>query len=106
MADGFISQAQITQYTNTAVHTVTAGRYAEFSVALFNTTTQPINASIAIGANTNPANVNYINQGITIPAKAVWERTGLVANASKKIVVITTANGVNASVYGLETPAT
>ena len=106
MADGFITQTQVTQYTNTVIHTVTAGRYAEFSVALFNTTTQPINASIAIGANTNPANVNYINQGVTIPGKGVWERTGLIANASKKIVINTTANGVNASVYGVETPAT
>lgn len=105
MADGFISQTEVTQYTNTVIHTVTAGRYAEFSVALFNTTTQPINASIAISSNTNPANVNYINQGVVIPAKAVWERTGLIANASKKIVVNTTANGVNASVYGVETPA-
>lgn len=105
MADGFISQAQVTQYTNTVIHTVTAGRYAEFSIGLLNTSTQPINASVAISSNTNPADVNYISQGITIPAKGTWERTGLVASASKKIVVVTTANGVNASVYGVETAA-
>ena len=106
MADGFIKQAEIPQYVNTAIHTVTTGRYAEFTVRLLNTTGGSINLSVAISNTTNPANNEYIEQGLLIPAKSAVLVDNMIASAGKRIVIQSTAPGITASVYGTETLVT
>ncbi len=105
MAAGFINQINVPQYVNTAIYTVTTGRYSEFTVDLLNKSTNPINLSIAISTTTNPANNEYIEQGILIPAKSSFQRAGLIASAGKRVVIQSTADGITATTYGIETLA-
>jgi hypothetical protein len=105
MAAGFIHQFNVPQYVNTAIYTVTNGRYSEFTVDLLNKSTNPINLSIAISNTTNPANNEYVEQGILIPAKSSVQRTGLIASAGKRVVIQSTADGITATAYGIETTA-
>lgn len=106
MAAGFIKQFNVPQYVNTSIHTVTTGRYAEFTVRLLNTTTGPINLSVAISNTTNPANNEYIEQGLLIPAKSSVLVDNIIASAGKNIVIQSTAGGITASVYGTEITVT
>lgn len=105
MASGFIHQINVPQYVNTAIYTVTAGRYSEFTVDLLNKTTNPINLSIAISNTTNPANNEYVEMGLQIQPKSSFQRSGLIASAGKKVVIQSSADGITAVAYGIETPA-
>ena len=102
MSNGFIQQVDVVKHVNTAIYTVTAGRYSEFSLNLLNRTTAPINISIAISNTNNPANNEYIEQGITIPAKTAVVRDGLIAVAGKRVVIQTVENGITATASGIE----
>lgn len=103
MAAGFISQANVPQYVNTSIYTVTTGRYSEFTINVLNKSTNPINISIAISNTTDPANNEYIEQGLLIPAKSSIQRTGLVASAGKNVVIQSPADGITVAVFGTET---
>ena len=91
MSNGFIQQVDVVKHVNTAIYTVT---------------TAPINISIAICTTNNPANNEYIEQGITIPAKTAVVRDGLIAVAGKRVVIQTAENGITATASGTEVTPT
>lgn len=102
MSNGFIHRVDVTKHVNTAIYTVTAGRYSEFALNILNRTTTPVNISLAIALTNNPANNEYIEQGLLIPAKTAVKREGLVAVAGNRIVIQATDNGITATAYGVE----
>jgi len=50
-----------------------------------------------------PAAAEYLEYGVSLGANSVLERTGIVMQAGKLLVVYSSATSVNAVAYGIET---
>lgn len=102
MASGRLATADIAATTLTTLYTVPASKLASFSVSLTNRSSNPVAVRIALAASATPAASEYIEYDTSIPANGVLERTGLVLDAAKLVVVYTGATGVSANCYGYE----
>lgn len=102
MASGILGQSAPSAATNTTVYTVPSAKTATFSVSICNRGTTLANIRMAIAATGTPANAEYIEYETEVPANAVFERTGLVAQATKNLVVYADSASLSVSVYGYE----
>ena len=102
---GYVSGG-LTQNTLTSVYQVPTSTYSVFNVSITNTGSASVTIRLAIStSNSSPNSGEYIEYGTTIVGNGVFERTGLVADAGKYILVYTdgTSSTVNCTVYGIET---
>ena len=107
MASGRLGTANITTTSDTTIYTCPASNFAVVSVSLCNRGTSAIAIRMAVAAAGTPAVDEYIEFDTSIAAKGVFERTGLVLDAGKKIVVTTGSAGTLSVVaYGIETSTT
>jgi hypothetical protein len=106
MATGRLGIANITTTANTTVYTVPA---ATFSVVSVNVVNRSSSASaqirIAVSSTTTPGLDEWIEYDSSLVANGVLERTGIVMDATKVIVIQTpTATpALSVVVYGIET---
>lgn len=103
MATGRLGVSAIPATTLTTVYTVPSGNYSVFSVSITNRNSSPITIRLALSTSATPNPEEYIEYDTSIIANGVFERTGLVAQAGLNIIVYSSASGVGASVYGIET---
>lgn len=95
--------------TNNLVYTSPTGYYSVFNVSVCNTNSTAVTIKMAISTSSTAGGVltaEYIEFDTPIPAKGVFERTGLItsgASAPYVYVQANTAAGVNVTVYGIET---
>jgi hypothetical protein len=82
---------------------VPATTFTVATVSICNRGTSAVLVRLALASAASPAASEYIEYDITIPPKGVVERTGLVLNAAKLIVVYSSAALVSAVAYGIET---
>lgn len=102
MATGIFGQADVAATTNTTLYTVPTGFKDSFSVNFCNRTAVAIVVRFAISTLATPTNAEYIIYDASIPANASVERTGLVAQAGKLMVVYAATAGLSCTVYGYE----
>lgn len=102
MASGILGQSAPAATTNTVVYTVSAGKLATFNVNMVNTGVSPVAVRLAVAATSTPSTAEYVEYDVIIPANGVLERGGLVANATKNVVVYTTAATLSVSIFGYE----
>jgi hypothetical protein len=91
--------------TGTLLYTVPAGYYGIYNVSFTNTANASVNIRMYIGTSTagsQQAAEAYEYQTAVI-AYGVFERTGIVIDAGKNIVVMSSGTAVNVSIYGIET---
>lgn len=92
--------------TWTEVYVVPASRRSSVTLSLCNhTIATDLLVSVAIGPATSGAitDAHYLEYLIPIAASGVYERTGIVLNATQKLWVrVTNATSLNAVVYGFE----
>jgi hypothetical protein len=106
MPTGRLGTANITTTSDTTVYTVPA---ATFSVVSINVVNRSSSASaqirIAIASSATPTTAEYIEYDSSLVANGVLERTGIVMDAAKLIVVQTPTATPTLSVvvYGIET---
>tara|TARA_E500000331_G_scaffold966_2_gene1004 strand:+ start:3482 stop:3799 length:318 start_codon:yes stop_codon:yes gene_type:complete len=105
MATGRLGTADLSAATDTTVYTVPASTYAVATITICNRGTSPANIDIALADTGTPGNDEYIEYNTELLAKNVIERTGIVLEAGKLIVVKSSASSVNAVVVGIETAA-
>ena len=84
------------------VYTVGAGLTSSFSINVCNRNIDSIKIKLAISDNVTPASSDYIEFSTIIPANGVLERTGLVLDAGKRVVVESDTGNVSVVLYGYE----
>lgn len=103
MATGRLGAADLSAATNTTLYTVPASTFSVVTVSVVNRGTVPAQIKLALSTSTNPTNSEFLEFDVTLSPKGVLERTGIVMDSGKLIVVQSSAVSVNAVVYGIET---
>lgn len=105
MATGRLGSANITGNTDNTLYTVPASTFSVVTVSIANRGTEPVAIKLALAASGTPGLGEYLEYDSYISAKGVLERTGIVMDAGKLIVVSTpTASpALSVNVFGIET---
>jgi len=103
MAPGRLGVADLAAATNTTLYTCPTSTFAVVTVSVCNRGASPANIRISISSSATPADSEFIEYDVSLAAKGVVERTGIVMDAGKLLVVRSSAIGVSAVVYGIET---
>lgn len=105
MASGRLAAAALAATTNTSLYTVPSSTVVTVTVSLCNISSGDLTVRLALAASGTPADGEYIEYGATIPPGGVLERSGLVLDATKRVVAYASATGINAVVWGVEEAA-
>jgi hypothetical protein len=106
MATGRLGTANITTTADTTVYTVPANTFSVVSVNIVNrSSSASAQIRMAIASSATPTTAEYIEYDTSLVANGVLERTGLVIDAGKLLVVQTPTSTPTLSVvaYGIET---
>jgi hypothetical protein len=106
MATGRLGTANITTTSDTTVYTVPATTFSVVSVNVVNrSSSASAQIKIAVASSATPGLAEYIEYDSALVANGVLERTGIVMDATKLLVVSTpTATpALSVVVYGIET---
>jgi hypothetical protein len=103
MATGRLGVADLSAATNTTLYTVPASTFSVVTLNLVNRGATAATVRVAVASSATPADSEYIEYDTSLSAKGVLERTGIVLDAGKLLVVRSSATSVNAVVYGIET---
>jgi hypothetical protein len=103
MPSGILGTADLPANTNTVVYTCPANTFTVATLSLCNRSTATVTVRVALATSGTPGVSEYIEYDVEIGAKGVLERSSLVLDATKTIVVEASAISVSAVVYGIET---
>jgi hypothetical protein len=104
MATGRLGAEDLAATTLTTVYTVPSDTFAVVSLSLCNKSSQPVTLRVAVAALDTPVDSEWIEFDTEILGKGVLERTGIVMDAGRKLVVRASTVGVSAVAMGIETP--
>lgn len=103
MANGRLGAADIAASTNTSLYTVPVDTFSVVSLSLCNRGNQAVNVRVAVASASTPTNAEWIEYDTELLGKGVLERTGIVMDAGKILVVYSNAANVSAVAMGIET---
>jgi hypothetical protein len=103
MATGRLGSADLAAATNTTVYTCPADTFTVLTVSVCNRGNTAATVQIAVCDTATPSTDEYLEFDTSLTSKGVLERTGIVIDAGKLLVVRSSAISVNAVVYGIET---
>lgn len=103
MATGRLGAQDLSAAANTTLYTCPADTFAVVSVSLCNRANQATNIRMAIASTATPGAAEWIEYDTELLGKGVLERTGIVMDAGKVLVVYSNQANVSAVAFGLET---
>jgi hypothetical protein len=105
MASGVLGQVSLAATTYTSVYTVpvTTLSYVNVNIANRNTTNVAVRVAITTGAT--PTTAQFIEYDVDIAPNGVLERSGLVMDTGKQLVVYSDTTNVSVAIYGVEQAA-
>lgn len=102
MASGILGQANPLANTDTVVYTVPSNTLAAFSISAVSLN-GAATVRIGISSTSTPTDSEYIEYNANLTSTgSVLERTSLIAEASRNVVVRASSADVSFSVYGYE----
>lgn len=104
MATGRLGTANLAAATNTTVYTVPSTTFTVATLSVCNRSNSAITCRVAVASAASPTVDEWIEYDTELLPKAVLERTGLVMDAGKYLVVWTSTANVSAVAFGIETP--
>jgi len=104
MASGILGTASLTvASTNTVIYSVPTSKTAVVTVSVLNRdTTNYTNIDLAISSTGAISNTNYIEYQASLIPTGVLERSGIVLEAGKKIIVGSSGGKTTVTVWGYE----
>lgn len=106
MATGLLGQAAPSAATNTTVYTVPVGIFTVLAVSICNRGSTTVAIRLALADSATPTTAEYIEYDVQIGASGVLERTGIMMNEGKRLVVYASNANVSVSAFGIETSTT
>lgn len=106
MATGRLGTANITTTGNTSIYTVPSSTFAVVTLNIVNrSSSAAASIRVAVASSASPGVEEYIEYDTSLVANGVLERTGIVMDAGKILVVQTPTATPTLSVvaYGIET---
>jgi len=105
MASGILGQSAPAATTNTTVYTVPASTVAVVNISVVNRGGSAATVRVALSAGSTPGDDEWIEYNTSVGSTSVLERTGIVLDATKNVVVYASSADTSVSVYGLESAA-
>jgi hypothetical protein len=103
MATGRLGAFDISSTTNTTVYTCPAETFTVATISLCNRSGTARTVRIAVASASTPTVAEYIEYDASLLANGVLERTGIVVDAGKLLVVYASAADISCVVMGIET---
>ena len=103
MPTGRLGIQDLSATTNTTLYTCPTNTFAVVSVTICNRNATAVTVRLGLTTSASVTDNSYLEFGATIPANGVLERTGIVMDAGKLLVVYSSAANVSAVAYGIET---
>ena len=104
MASGILgTPTDLTAVTLATLYTCPATTFTVASVSVCNRSSSPTSIRIAIASTDTPTDAEWIEYDASLSANGVLERTGIILDSGRNIVVQSSNADVNAIAYGIET---